>query len=117
MAAACLCCGNAAEALQQLELWAASLTSTARWPSQHAIDASRLRHSSHSGSADVDMHALDAHSLVHGHALRSLQMEDEEALLLGTLRVLGDADCAAGLATTPKVRSACILRKLSLIHI
>lgn len=96
MAAACLCCGNAAEALQHLELWAASLTRAARWPSQQAIDAARSCAPGRGASAGVDMHDRDA--------LRSLQMEDEEALLWATLRMLGDADCAAGLATTPKVR-------------
>jgi hypothetical protein len=106
VAAACLCCGNAPSALQHLELWAGSLTGAARWPSQHAIDRSRLHTSSHIG--DADMHERDAYR--YGYALRSLQMEDDEALLWATLRMLGDADCAAGLATTPKVSTprACV---------
>lgn len=98
VAAACLYCGNAPQALQHLELWAAELTCAARWPSQNIIDQSSAAHPQSHGS-DVEMHDRD------GHALRSLRMEDEEALLWAALRVLGDADCAAGLATTPKVLS------------
>jgi hypothetical protein len=51
------------------------------------------------------MHEPDAYS--SRDALRSLQMKDEETLLWATLRMLGDADCAAGLATTPKVWALC----------
>lgn len=92
-------CGGAAHALQHLELWTASLTGAARWRSPSTIDAARLQApSSHS---DVHMHDCEAHTGVG--VVRSLQMEREESLLWATLRALGDGDCAAGLATSPKV--------------